>query len=133
MLGHDARMKLRGNEDNWRIELEVKLHGRITDYSGPGDLGTESELTRSLERRAAAAARNRIEAMLSRAQELKSDVFGFGNLIYRKRPQLWKKLAPDWEEKIFPELAVDLKVEFKLLRPGLVKEYLPEGPSLWPG
>jgi len=129
VLGHDARMKLRGNEDNWRIELEVKLHGRITDYSGPGDLGSESEFTRSLERRAAAAARNRIEAMLSRAQELKSDVFGFGNLIYRKRPQLWKKLAPDWEEKIFPELAVDLKVEFKLLRPGLVKEYLPEGPS----
>ena len=123
-LGHSAQMSLRGDEENWRIELKVKLHGRIQEFGGPGNLDTESELTRSLERRAAGAVRNRIEAMLSRSQELKADVFGFGNLIYRKNPRLWQKIGPRWDEEIYPQLKIDLVVEFRILHAGLVKNPL---------
>ncbi len=123
-LGHSAQMRLRGDEENWRIELKVKLHGRIQEFGGPGSLDTESELTRSLERRAAGAVRNRIEAMLSRSQELKADVFGFGNLIYRKNPRLWQKIGPRWDEEIYPQLKIDLFVEYRILRTGLVKNPL---------
>jgi len=117
-------MSLRGDEEKWRIELKVKLHGRIQEFGGPGNLDTESELTRSLERRAAGAVRNRIEAMLSRSQELKADVFGFGNLIYRKNPRLWQKIGPRWDEEIYPQLKIDLFVEYRILRTGLVKNPL---------
>ena len=123
-LGHSAQMSLRGDEEKWRIELKVKLHGRIQEFGGPGNLDTESELTRSLERRAAGAVRNRIEAMLSRSQELKADVFGFGNLIYRKNPRLWQKIGPGWDEEIYPQLKIDLFVEYRILRTGLVKNPL---------
>lgn len=123
-LGHSAQMRLRGDEEKWRIELKVKLHGRIQEFGGPGNLDTESELTRSLERRAAGAVRNRIEAMLSRSQELKADVFGFGNLIYRKNPRLWQKIGPRWDEEIYPQLKIDLFVEYRILRTGLVKNPL---------
>ena len=118
---HDSQMKLHSDEENWRIELKVNIDGRIQEFSGPGDLDTESELTRSLERRAAATVRNQIEEMLSRSQELKADVCGFGNLVYRKNPQLWQKLGPAWDDEIFPGLKVDLQVKFKILRTGLIK------------
>jgi len=114
-------MKLHSDEENWRIELKVNIDGRIQEFSGPGELDTESELTRSLERRAAATVRNQIEEMLSRSQELKADVCGFGNLVYRKNPQLWQKLGPAWDDEIFPGLKVDLQVKFKILRTGLIK------------
>lgn len=120
-FGHSVQMKLRGDEDNWRIELKIKVHGRIQEFSGPGELDTESELTRSLERRAAGVVHNRIETMLSRSQELKADIFGFGNLIYRKKPRLWQKIGPMWDEEIYPGLKIDLEIEFKILRTGLIK------------
>ncbi len=120
-FGHDARMRLRGDENNWQIELKVKLHGRIQEFDGPGKLDTENELTRSLERRAAQAVRNNIESTLSRSQELKADIFGFGNLIYRKNPQLWQKISSRWDEEIFPQLTIDLTVEFDILHSGMVK------------
>lgn len=123
-FGHSAQMRLLGDAENWRIELKVKMHGRIQEFGGPGALDAENELTRSLERRAAQAVRNRIEAMLSRAQELKSDIFGFGNLIHRKNPRLWQEIAPRWSEEIFPQLEIDLQVEFSILRAGLVKNPL---------
>ncbi|HOL16241.1 MAG TPA: Ger(x)C family spore germination C-terminal domain-containing protein, partial [Bacillota bacterium] len=65
-----------------------------------------------------------IEDILSRAQELKSDIFGFGNLIYRKNPRLWEKIGPRWDEEIFPRLKIDLKVNFVILRAGLIKDPL---------
>ncbi|NLA05203.1 MAG: Ger(x)C family spore germination protein [Firmicutes bacterium] len=124
VFGHRARMSLHGNAKDWRIELRVKMHGRIQEFDGPGNLDDNTALLHSLERRAAATARNRIEAALSRAQELKSDIFGFGNLIYRKNPELWEKIAPRWDDEIFPQLKIDLSVEFRILRSGLIVDPL---------
>lgn len=121
---HKAKMSLSGDDKNWKIKMEVKLYGRVTEFDGHEILSDESELTRSLERRAATTARNRIEDILSRAQELKSDIFGFGNLIYRKNPRLWEKIGPRWDEEIFPRLKIDLKVNFVILRAGLIKDPL---------
>ena len=120
VFGHSAQLSLQGDADNWHIKLKVKMHGRIQEFDGPGDLDEDTALLHSLERRAAAAARNRIEAALSRSQELKADIFGFGNLIYRKNPELWKKLEPRWDDELFPQLKIDLSVEFRILRSGLI-------------
>ncbi len=123
-FGHNAQMRLQGDADDWRIELKVKIDGRIQDYEGPGKLDSDNELIRALERRSAAAARNRIEALLSRSQELKSDVIGFGNLIYRKNPKLWQQIESRWDEEIYPQLKIDLFVEFNILRSGLTSSPL---------
>ncbi|NLA26973.1 MAG: Ger(x)C family spore germination protein [Firmicutes bacterium] len=123
-FGHNAQMRLQGDADDWRIELKVKIDGRIQDYEGPGKLDSDNELLRALERRSAAAARNRIEALLSRSQELKSDVIGFGNLIYRKNPKLWQQIESRWDEEIYPQLKIDLFVEFNILRSGLTSSPL---------
>ncbi len=123
-FGHSATTSLRGDENNWRIVIKVSIHGRIQEIHGLANLDTESKLTRSLERQAAATVRNRIEAAFSRSQELKSDVFGFGNLIYRKKPHLWEKIKDRWVEEIYPQLQIDLEIEFKILRSGLMKDPL---------
>lgn len=123
-FGHKAQMRLQGDAENWRIELKVKIQARIQDYEGPGKLDSDNELIRALERRAATAARKHIEALLSRSQELKSDVIGFGNLIYRKNPELWRQIESSWTEEIYPQLKIDLFVEFDILRSGLTSSPL---------
>ncbi len=106
-----------------RIILEVRVEGRIQDVGCrlEHELTVENEFIKQIERTCAQAVRNRIEAMISRSQELKSDVLGFGNLVYRKQPKLWREIGERWDE-IFPGLAVEILVEYNLTNPGLATD-----------
>lgn len=106
--GNDARMK-----------VTVKAEGRVQDETGPEDLTTESELTRSLNRRMAQVIRSDMEMAIAKAKELRSDVFGFGYSIYRTRYKDWKRLEEHWDE-IFPTMPVELHVEARIRRTGLI-------------
>ena len=41
----------------------------------------------------------------------KSDIFGLGNILYKKDPKLWKKLEKDWNNNLDK---LDIKVESKI-------------------
>ncbi|APH34427.1 MULTISPECIES: Ger(x)C family spore germination protein [Bacillus] len=49
----------------------------------------------------------------------KNDFVGFGDLIYRKHPDKWKKFKGKWDEEYFPNLPVDVKTEVIIRRTGL--------------
>jgi len=48
-------------------------------------------------------------------REFRSDIFGFGQALYRKHPRVWEEMAAQWNEEIFPSVKVDLAVESKIL------------------
>ncbi len=52
-------------------------------------------------------------------KKFKSDVVGFGELIHRKKPVVWKKLNQNWDD-YFVNLTVNLSAEIKINRPGVV-------------
>lgn len=116
-----ARMYSAGSGRNVRIKLEISARGRLRSFHLHHDLDHDSDFTRSMRRRSAQAVRNRIKDMIDLSQELETDVLGFGNLIYRKDPKLWDEIGDDWDE-IYPELEVDIEVEFNLARTGLVTD-----------
>ncbi len=107
------------------ITLHVKADGRIQETTEDADwLASESEFTKSLNRRLAQAIRNDIEAALDKMQkELKVDTFGFGNLLYKTLPQEWKRLEDHWDE-IYPEVEVEIFVDATVRRTGLIKNPL---------
>lgn len=78
------------------------------------------EVIKSIEKSLADAVRGEVEAALSKAQhEYRSDVFGFGEVVHRKYPGVWKEVKSDWKE-IYPDLPVYVEVEAKIARTGLV-------------
>ena len=69
--------------------------------------------------------RDEVERVIRKCQEeYKSDIFGFGELIHKSNPSYWNEVKKDWNESIFPKTAVNVIVQTKLLRSGLVKEPL---------
>ncbi len=109
-----------------RIKLKVTAEGSIENTSCYYEDIMDKQFRLSVERRSARVIRNQISDIIKRSQELETDVCGFGNLIYRKRPHVWEEIGHDWDE-IFPHLAVDVDVRFKLIRTGLVDEPLKVG------
>lgn len=54
--------------------------------------------------------KNEIKLAINRAQQLKTDIFGFGSAVYRKYPREWREMEPVWNE-MFSELDVAIQVQ----------------------
>jgi spore germination protein KC len=70
-----------------------------------------------------AAAKEMIEAEMLQSlqivrEELHTDIYGFGQAIFRKYPKLWRPLADDWNDRGLQELQVDLELQVRLRSPG---------------
>lgn len=52
------------------------------------------------------------------AQETKSDIFGFGDVLHRQHPREWKEFEKDWTE-VFSEMEVNLQVNAFIRRTGM--------------
>lgn len=55
-------------------------------------------------------------------KKYKSDVFGFGNLIYKKYPDYFKSLNKDWSTEVFPNLEINVEVDVKLHTKGSLEQ-----------
>jgi spore germination protein KC len=74
----------------------------------------------SIEEALAGAIQTEVEAALAKAQhEYQSDIFGFGEVVHRKYPAIWKELKPDWAE-IYRNLPVYLEIDARIRRTGLI-------------
>lgn len=104
-----------------RVEIVIWAEGRIQNQNCPQGFVEESELTDSLNRRMAKAIENDMKIALEKAQELESDVFGFGNLFYRLLPNEWKEIKDDWSS-LFSDMPVRIVVEAHLRRAGLTSK-----------
>ncbi|USB32944.1 Ger(x)C family spore germination protein [Paenibacillus sp. YPG26] len=51
-----------------------------------------------------------MQAAVDEAQRIKSDVFGFGSVIERTNPKVWKSLEPRWAD-VFARLEVEYSVQ----------------------
>jgi spore germination protein KC len=105
-------------------ELVVKINLDVNTYFG--DQQCEKNLTDPteialLEKKLAAEVRTEITGVVKKAQELKADIFGFGDEFHRKYPEQWKKLEPRWKE-LFPGIKIELEIKSGIRETGAIRE-----------
>ncbi|SMB99813.1 spore germination protein KC [Thermanaeromonas toyohensis ToBE] len=67
----------------------------------------------------------RVQAALKKAQrELKTDIFGFGEVLHRENPRFWRKVEDNWNE-VFTGVEVKLEAQVSIRRIGM--SYNPAG------
>ena len=100
--------------------LKTVTEAYLDEHDMKMDILDDKEI-RKMENEAETYLKKNIEGAVRKVQkEYRSDVFGFGYMIYRKDPKLWKQLAPKWDE-IFPSLGVKVECEVKILETSFVK------------
>ena len=58
--------------------------------------------------------------------EYKSDIFGFGNMIYKNYPQTWKKIKNNWNDKYFKNFKIKINIKTKIISTGSLTKTLQE-------
>lgn len=99
------------------ISVDINTEASIGDVPCTIDL-TKSENITKIERKLEKEIKKKVEKTIKTVQtKFKSDIFGFGEVIYRKDPKLWKKLEKKWDQH-FATLPVEVNVKVKILRTG---------------
>ncbi|WP_226668327.1 Ger(x)C family spore germination protein [Metabacillus litoralis] len=93
-----------------KIIVDVFPEAQIGEVQANIDLTQESNMI-EVEKIINERGRKVLGDVVKKAQNLQTDIFGFGDAIHRENPKIWKELEADWNEVVFPEL--DIEINFK--------------------
>ncbi|WP_191556082.1 Ger(x)C family spore germination protein [Metabacillus idriensis] len=104
-----------------QIFIKVRAEGDIGEASVPVNLN-DPVVIFEIEKVIEKEIKNEIKEAVQLAKEDQTDIFGFGEAVYRSNPAEWKKLKNDWNDVHFTEIKVDVKVDAFIRRTGMIKK-----------
>jgi len=107
-------------DDKITVKIKTKTYVGVAENLANLPM-RDKEVVRKLERAAEEKMKTSIEDVVSILQQnFRTDVLGFGELIYRRNLKLWEQLEPDWD-KIFPTVGVDVSSEVVIISSAYLK------------
>ncbi|KRF51340.1 spore gernimation protein KC [Bacillus sp. Soil531] len=100
------------------ISVHARVEGDIGEMEVPVDITNPKVITK-IEQALRKEIKKELQKAIEHAQKDKADIFGFGEVVHRTRPNQWKKLEAEWSNLYFPKLNVDITVEAYVRRAGL--------------
>ena len=101
------------------MKLQVHVVLELTEV--PFAIRTKKEVVDALEGEVNKLVEEEIRSTLAIVQgKLKSDIYGFGRLIWQANPRLWSQLEPVWNDQVFPLVEVEIEVKSRLMGPGSI-------------
>lgn len=99
------------------FKVEVEAEGDLISQSSQADL-TTPELIEKLNSAMSGAIKVEMEKALQKIRQLETDVVGFGALLNRRQPKIFREVAERWPE-IFAQLPVEIHVKANIRRTGM--------------
>ncbi len=113
ITGHRTDIKAVMKNGGAGIEIEARLEANVGEAQCAAELD-ESQVLQYIQEALEREVKGYMEAAIRSAkQDLKSDIFGFGDIVYRTYPKVWKDLSSSWEDE-FIRLPVRIKVNAKI-------------------
>ncbi|PEE45056.1 spore gernimation protein KC, partial [Priestia megaterium] len=104
--------------DQPHISVHTRVEGDLGEIGVPVDITNPKVITK-IEQSVRKEIKKELKKAIERAQKNKTDIFGFGEVLHRTRPNQFKKLKMQWNDVYFPKLDVDITVEAYIRRAGL--------------
>lgn len=107
---------------NGKLIIKVKIKtkvvlGEVMEMS----IELNEEDIKKMEKQSSELLKKQMQNLIKKVQkEYNSDIFGFGNMIYRKNPKLWAQLSDQWDN-IFPTLEVEVEPKVEIINTALKK------------
>jgi spore germination protein KC len=121
ILSNSTKIKPVLKDEKLSIEIDVETEVRLDEHFSKEDFENEKGLE-ELSKIAEEQMKTEMETLINQIKtEFGSDVFGFGNCVYRDYPEQWKKIKDNWDEE-FKNIEVKIKPKIKILNSGTLKK-----------
>lgn len=97
----------------------INVSGKGNIYSIDGDVDiSDYKVIRNIEKAWNKQSKKNLYKVIDKAKKYKSDIFGFGNLIYKEDASRWYKVKSKWNSNYFPKAKVKINTNFKIASTG---------------
>lgn len=104
------------------IEISTETDMKLSELKKDADL-LEKTVFEKIRKQAEKTLQARIISLIKKAQfDLKSDIFGFGNEIYRNDYKLWKQIKSNWNN-LFETMEFKVNTKVNIVNTGSFKEH----------
>ncbi len=115
--------EVKNNIEKDKITVNIKAKGMINEVGCPINL-EDPETIKKYEQKAEETMKEYINMAIDKAKSLKTDIFGYGNMIYKEYPKYFNSIE-NWDEA-FPNLKIETKVQFSLTHKGSLEQTIGE-------
>ncbi|HAE91515.1 Ger(x)C family spore germination protein [Tissierella praeacuta] len=120
--GSKIKRHLIREDGNIKIRIDIEIEGNLQEYIiRERPMVNDMEIMNKMENAINEVLENEINSTLEVLQkQYKADAIYIGEYLYKYHPKVWKEVENDWDE-IFPQIDIDVVVDSKIRRRGLVQ------------
>ena len=108
------------------IKINVTGKGYITEINTKDNLENPKTIKKLEKNINKSIKKNLKQAIKKMQKKYHSDVFGFGNKIYKKYPKEFKKISKNWNDNHFKKLKTNINVSIKINSSGSLDRTIKE-------
>ena len=116
-------------KDTDKFNITINGEARLAEINSEINLN-DKKVIKDLENKLNKKIENQITKVIKTMQEkYKSDIFGFGNLVYQNYPKSFKDIEDKWNDVYFPKIKVNVKSNVQLISTGSIENTIGEEES----
>lgn len=115
----DLKSSFEVNAKENKVKIKISGVGGVQELSCKLDL-TNNKIIEEIQAKDNEEIAKYVKEAIQKAQELKTDVFGFGNMVYKKEPTYFKEIKDRWNDEVFPTLQPEIEVNLDLVIKGAI-------------
>lgn len=116
-----AKRSFEFKDGKLKIAIKTDTDVYLAEIMEPNDALDEQQIA-AFEKSASAGLEQNIRRVIQKVQfQYDSDIFGFGNMIYKKDDKLWNQLKDKWDEQ-FQSLEVEVQSNIHILNTASTKK-----------
>lgn len=115
-----TEMKTDFEVKNNKVIINIKTNGSIQEIDSNVNLD-DNKVIEEIKNKDIEKIREYVNKAIDLAQKNKTDIFGFGNYVYKND---YKNYNENWDELIFPNLEVEINVDLKLQAKGSINNVI---------
>lgn len=119
LLDSKSDISVEIKDDMPKIKIKIKANGAIEEVSGNIDIEQIEEIN-NIKKASEDEIVRIINEAIAFSKETKTDILGFGNLIYKKDYKFWKKIKKKWQSEMLSKIEVETKVTLDLKAKGKI-------------
>ena len=114
-----TEMKTDFKVENNKVKITIDTTGAIQEVNANVDLYNLKTIE-EIQNSDVEKIKEYVNDAINLAKDNKTDIFGFGNYVYKNNPKKWNEIKDKWDDEIFPSLEVEIEVNLKLQAKGSI-------------
>lgn len=121
LSGLETKTKIKFENNQPVVYMNVKADGNIQEITCDIDLKKQENI-KKIEKKTEKKVKKLVNQGIDLAKEYKTDIFGYGNMVYKKNPKYFNKID-DWNKE-FIDLDINIEVDVDIKTMGAIKQSL---------